>query len=130
MSVATQEYETDPLEFVFADRLRKARRVANLSQQQVADALGVKLSRYSGWESGYNQPRELVAVSKRLADVYTDHGLNGATAEWFLGLVPSKTCLTWPHLSLVPDLDGVQGEFDFEERSPATLGVAGAATRQ
>ena len=40
----------------FQERLREARQRAQLTQQQVADALGIDKSTYSGYETGKREP--------------------------------------------------------------------------
>jgi transcriptional regulator with XRE-family HTH domain len=77
---------THSLTFGFGDHLRKARRAAKLSQQEVADALGVKLSRYTGWEAGLNEPRDIVEWARRASAVFMSAGLEDATPAWFLSL--------------------------------------------
>ena len=69
-------------EWTFGDRLRKARREAGLSQQEVAERIGVPLGRYSGWETGEFSPRsaDLVDVAKKVSAI-TD-----VPTEWLLGL--------------------------------------------
>lgn len=76
-------------EWTFGDRLRKARRVAGLSQAELADALGVSTARLSNWEAGYNLPRDLVRTANA-AGVAT-----GVATEWLLGLLPEQSrCFT------------------------------------
>lgn len=66
-------------EWEFCDRLRKARRISGLSQEQMCAELGVLPSRYGHWESGRNQPDNLrltaLAVSK----------LTGVSFAWLMG---------------------------------------------
>jgi transcriptional regulator with XRE-family HTH domain len=42
---------------LFADRLKKAREASGMSQQLMAERIGVKKSTVAGWESGERQPR-------------------------------------------------------------------------
>lgn len=69
-------------EWTFGDRVRKARRSAGLSQQELADALAVKLSRLASWESGKANPRQLQDIARRVEDV------TGVPALWLLGFTP------------------------------------------
>lgn len=58
-------------------RLKEARNKAGMTQQQVADALGVARSTVATWESGQNDVD--TATLKRLAEMY------GTTTDWLLG---------------------------------------------
>lgn len=72
-----------PPEWTFGDRLRKARRHAGLSQEQLADALAIGRERYSGWETGRGRPPggdEFVKLAKRAAEA------TEVPLEWLLGL--------------------------------------------
>lgn len=51
----------------FRDNLRAARKAKQLTQQQVADILGVTKSTYCGYETGKRQPD--VKKIKRLAEI-------------------------------------------------------------
>lgn len=80
MAVAVE----DRLEFGFADRLRKARRALGLGQQEIADALGVKIASYSNWEAGVSRPRQWDTVITQLVAFYNERDLK-VTRGWFLG---------------------------------------------
>lgn len=68
-------------EWSIADRLRKIRRdYAHMDQDQFADALGVKPSRYGAWETGRNKPENLVDLARRVEEV------TGVPAAWTLGV--------------------------------------------
>lgn len=56
----------------FAEQLRKARLSLGMTQQQVADALGITSSTYCGYETGKRQPD--VLKLKRLADILHTSG--------------------------------------------------------
>lgn len=56
----------------FAEQLKKARLARGLTQQQVAEALGVTNSTYCGYETGKRQPD--VMKIKRLADILHTSG--------------------------------------------------------
>lgn len=63
-----------------ADRLRKARKVSGMTQEQFARALDTTHAAYAAWESGRNQPPE-VSVARAIQRV------TGIPAEWTLGLM-------------------------------------------
>lgn len=56
----------------FAEQLKRARIAQGLTQQQVADLLGITNSTYCGYETGKRQPD--VAKIKRLASVLNTSG--------------------------------------------------------
>lgn len=60
----------------FNDRLRQAREATGMTQQQVADALGVDKTTYSGYETGKRSPD--VARIKKIALVLR------TTGDWLL----------------------------------------------
>jgi DNA-binding transcriptional regulator YiaG len=53
-----------------AERVRGLRRRLNLTQQQLADALGVRQQTVSEWETGIYQPR---GASARMLRVVAEH---------------------------------------------------------
>lgn len=53
-------------QWTFGDHLRKARQTAGMSQKVFAENLGVSDSAYAQWEAGNNNPRDIVAVAKRV----------------------------------------------------------------
>ena len=68
------------------DRLRIVRRRRHRTQDEMADALGVKTSTYSAWESGRNTPslKEVQDIARRL------YMLDRVPQWWTLGAdVPS-----------------------------------------
>lgn len=75
---------TDTLipEWSFGDRLRKARKSAGFSQEELAGRIGVALSSYGTWEAERATPRGtvLVNVARKVSDE------TGVPAEWLLGL--------------------------------------------
>lgn len=80
MTVAHEGYANP--EFGFSDRIRKIRReIAHMTQQQMADELGVTQKAYAAWESGRNKPDDIVAIAKRIAIRW-----RGVTAGWVLGV--------------------------------------------
>lgn len=54
--------------WTFGDRVRKARRAAGMSQQQLADAIGVKVGSVSSWEADTATPRDTLAVVSAIAE--------------------------------------------------------------
>lgn len=64
----------------FADRLRKARLTAGMTQREFAGALRVKASAYAQWEADNNGPRNVVKLAK---DVQS---LTGISAAWLVGI--------------------------------------------
>ncbi len=61
-----------------SERLRKARREAGLTQTVMADRLDVKLSTYSAWETGRNQP-DMLSLAPTLERI------TGIDRTWFIG---------------------------------------------
>lgn len=110
--MSTQTHETWIPEWTFGDRLRKVRRVRRINQEQAAAALGVTAPQIAAWESGGNNPRDIVTVAKRC------HAAWGVPAEWMLGLdVPEA-----PHPG--PGADAPVAE------APADTSAPDALTRQ
>ena len=65
----------------FSENLRKARENKGLTQQQVADSMGISKSTYCGYETGKRQPdvakiKELSRVLGTPADVMLETGYN------------------------------------------------------
>lgn len=56
----------------FSEQLKRARAARGLTQQQVADLMGITNSTYCGYETGKRQPD--VAKIKRLAEVLQTSG--------------------------------------------------------
>ena len=67
---------------MFRKRLRQARIDANLTQQRMADLLGISLNGYQKYEQGETQPPldTLVKLS-RILNVTTDHLLCNDTVD-------------------------------------------------
>ncbi len=53
---------------MFKSKIRALRKISNMSQQQVADLLGVERSTYSGYESGKSRPS--AQKTKNLARIF------------------------------------------------------------
>lgn len=70
-------------EWTVADRLRRVRRDAGMTQGAFARELGIDEPRYQAWESGRNQPpmRDYIALAKRIELAFN------VRADWMLGLV-------------------------------------------
>ena len=65
----------------FGGRLKKSRLIANMTQQSVADAIGVLLRTYQRYESGTTEPTLYLLVSIAIVlNVTTDY-LLGLTDE-------------------------------------------------
>jgi transcriptional regulator with XRE-family HTH domain len=81
--------------WTLGDRLRKAREELGMSQQQLADALGVDRKSISSWEVGRHQPR--------YRDVSAIAGATGVDLEWLAGD-------RYRRLAAVATHDGVRGD--------------------
>lgn len=64
---------------IFHENLKKARMRKGLSQQEIADLLGIAKSTYSMWENGNREPNlmKIIALTKVL----------GVTGDELLGLI-------------------------------------------
>lgn len=69
------------------DRLRVVRReyLGRISQQEMADLLGVPRERYASWESGNSEPRP--ADGRKIANLI--EAKVGVSAAWVLGVQES-----------------------------------------
>lgn len=73
---------TNP-QWEFGDRIRKVRRdIAGLSQNEMADALGVSQKVYAAWESNRSRPSDIVAIAKSIATIWA----TDVTSSWLLGV--------------------------------------------
>ena len=68
-------------EWTFGDRIRKIRREAGLSQGEFADRIERGVKSIAAWESGKNEPGDVVTVAKRIQATF------GVRADWTLGLM-------------------------------------------
>lgn len=109
--MALAEVLTEIPDWTFGERIRKARRHAGLSQQEMADALGIKVQRYSNWETDANLPRDLIGTAKQIEEI------TGFRADWIAGL--RSRCF-----ALVPPIPG-QLELDLTAARPALRLVEG-----
>jgi transcriptional regulator with XRE-family HTH domain len=64
----------------FGDRLRKARRSADMTTAQFAGALGITVPSLSQYETDRAVPRDIVGLAKRVEQV------TGVSALWLLDL--------------------------------------------
>lgn len=75
-----------------ADRLRKIRRDRHLTQEQMADRLGVKAVTLSAWEAGRTRPQDVIELAGIIQREF------GVPAAWTLGVMPAPdTSATNPH---------------------------------
>ena len=76
--------EGEPVVWDWADRIRKVRRVAGLTQADMARVAGVRAATWSAWESGRNIPVPDTAerVADRIAARFP------VSADWLLGRQP------------------------------------------
>lgn len=49
-------------EWTIGDRIRKARRAADMSQAELADAIGVKVANLGNWEADTSKPRDTLGA--------------------------------------------------------------------
>lgn len=78
-------------EWTLADRLRKIRRDRHLTQEQMAQALGIKAVTWAAWESGRNRPEDVVQLANAIEREL------GIPAAWTLGILanaPARPCRT------------------------------------
>lgn len=68
------------LDWTLGDRLRKVRRAVGVSQEHFAATLEVNKKSLAAWELDTNEPRNIVALAKRIELAY------GVPASWTLGL--------------------------------------------
>lgn len=66
-------------QWTFADRIRKVRRDARLTIDQMAEELNVGVKAYGAWEAGRNTPGNIADIAVRLERV------TGVPRTWFLG---------------------------------------------
>lgn len=68
-------------EWTLADRLRKIRRDRHLTQEQIADILGIKSVTFASWEAGRTRPHDVVALAGLIETRF------GVPAAWTLGII-------------------------------------------
>lgn len=66
--------------WTFGERLAKARKTAGYTQEKMAALMGVKAGTLAGWETGAGQPRHLISVVRRWAE------LTGVDETWILSV--------------------------------------------
>ena len=66
----------------FPERLKKARVAAGLTQQFVADSIGVLLRSYQRYERGESEPSLFILVSLSV--------VIGVSTDWLLGLTDER----------------------------------------
>lgn len=83
MGMTTEPVSHNLPRWTFADRIRKIRREqARLSQAAFAARLGVGDKAYAAWETGSNNPGDIVGIAQRIEHEF------GVPAAWTLGLMP------------------------------------------
>lgn len=73
-----------PSAWTFADRVRKVRRELKLTQADFAALIGVGDKAYAAWESGANEPRDLVHAAETL------EARTGYDRRWWLGWLDAE----------------------------------------
>lgn len=91
-------------EFSRGDRLAKARDVAGLTQQQLADRLGVKRTTLAAWENDTSQPRNVDRVMTRY------HEETGVDLAWLYGV---RTGSFWTP-EVITNPDAIQPPLPFD----------------
>lgn len=105
----------------FGPNLRKARKAVKLTQQDVADQLGVKKSTICGWERGHRTPRKGQLI--RLATLYR------VSADDLLDLPPIPENIPEPEFHPVPVIGTIRCGFggvvtmDFDETKKTELSL-------
>lgn len=95
------------LAWTFGDRLRKIRRVVGISQAELAETVQQGRKSLAAWEAGINEPRNPVAIAKRIELAY------GIPAVWTLGLDAKTPGPSGPGVrGGLPGLDSNQQPFD------------------
>lgn len=78
--MSSQPINVTDLQWTFGDRIRKIRRLTGESQAAFAAAINQGEKSVGAWESGTNEPRNAVAIAKRIELRW------GIPATWTLGL--------------------------------------------
>lgn len=78
----------------WSDRIRKVRRVAGLSQREMARLAGVRPSTWSAWEAGRNAPRD--GEARRVAGALA--GALAVSPQWLLGLPDQQLYALLPRM--------------------------------
>jgi transcriptional regulator with XRE-family HTH domain len=66
--------------WTLGDRIRKARLITGMNQRDFAPRINVKPGSLAAWEADHSQPRDVVAVARRISIA------TGVPAAWILGL--------------------------------------------
>lgn len=82
----------------FGEKLRQARKRANLTQKQLADRIGALHNSVSQWECGINRPSQ--DVIRALCDAL------GVTADYLLGIAPPPAKI--PGVPALPNLISIE----------------------
>ena len=98
-------------------RLKEARKNARLSQQKVADYIGVSQNTYSYWENGkYNIDNESLKKLSELFDVSVDYLLGKEISKPAKALIPVLGTVQ----AGIP-IEAVEDIIDYEELHPSML---------
>ncbi len=97
MSVNVTRFPRGVPQWSFADRARRVRRDLGMTQEAMADRLGVGLKAYSAWESGKNTPEDLPQIAVDLEQI------TGVERSWFLGWLDDDPPQPSPDGAAVPE---------------------------
>lgn len=89
-------------EWTRGDRLEKARELAGLTQEEMAERLDVKRTTLSAWERDDSQPRDVDWVMTRYSEE------TGVDLAWLYGF------RTGSFLQVLTNPDAIQSELPFE----------------
>lgn len=77
MTIQPERFYPD---WTLGDRIRKARLTTGRNQRDFAPLIGAKAGSLASWEADHSEPRNVVAVAKRI------EALTGIPAGWILGI--------------------------------------------
>lgn len=80
VSMSTQVGDLAAPQWTFGDRIRKIRRDEKLTQAEFAEMIGRKDKAVGAWESGLNEPDDILSVARRIQEEFH------VPATWVLGL--------------------------------------------
>jgi transcriptional regulator with XRE-family HTH domain len=118
MSATAEALPWDEGIWTWGDRLAKARRLAGLTQTEMAVQVAGRMDKsvskqtISNWENDLNQPRELRTLMRHWSEI------TGAPLSFLLGMSTSGYIADRPDLALVP---AEAGQLTFTFASPPIL---------